>query len=127
MQLSPAQLGINAVTVTTSGTATDVSNLENMSLQFTAASISSGNGVFTVKVSVDGVNYVGYNMLIDNVTNSNAQNNTRVASKTLSSNTSVIVGLDTLSIGFKSIQVICTVTTDGSYSATLFGNKKTGA
>jgi len=80
-----------------------------------------------VQVSADGVNFVAYNMLIDNVTNTNAQNNTRVASKTLSSNTSVIVGLDTLSIGFKAIKVICTVTNDGSYSAILFGNKKTGS
>ena len=116
---------LNAVTATTTGTAVDVSSLENLSLQFTASGISSGNGVFTVKVSVDGTNFVAYNMLIDNVTNTNAQNNTRVPSKTLSSNTSVIVGLDSLSIGFKAIQVICTVTTDGSYTATLFGNRKT--
>lgn len=117
---------LNAVTTTTTSTNFDVGNLENMSLQFTATGIASGNGVFSVKVSSDGTNFVTYNMLIDNVVNTNAQNNTRIASKTLSSNTSAIVGLDTLSIGFKAIQVTCTVTTDGSYTAVLFGNKKTG-
>ena len=40
------------------------------------------SGVLTITVSLDGTNFYAYSMLIDNVANSNAQQLTRVASKT---------------------------------------------
>ncbi len=87
------------------------------SLQFTAASTSSGNGVFTVDASNDGTNWVAYNRLTTNVTNTNAQTDTRVASVTLNSNTSSIVILPD---PFAFYRVNCVVTTDGVYSATAY-------
>ena len=40
----------------------------------------------TIDVSNDGVNYVAYNMLMDNLINSNSQGFTRVASKVRNAN-----------------------------------------
>src|SRR6266404_1473294 len=76
--------------VATNGTNTaDVSKRQLRSIMFKAASIASGNGVFKVYVSNDnGVTWVQYNRLTDNVTNTNAQGDTRVSSVTLSSNIS---------------------------------------
>lgn len=114
--------------VTTAGANTsgpqDVSMRSKMSLQFTAAAISAGNGVFTVEVTnsqdANGTptNWVAYNRLTTNVTNTNGQNDTRVASVTLSSNTSAIVFFP-LGDYLRYMRVICTITTDGSYTATL--------
>lgn len=96
----------------------DVSMRKKMSLQFTAADISAGNGVFTVQVSNDGSNWVTYNRLTSNVTNTNGQTDTRVASVTLSSNTSVIAFFPAGDY-FKYIRVNVAVTTDGTYSCVL--------
>lgn len=88
-----------------------------MTLQFVASGITSGNGVFTVEVSNDGVNWVAYNKLTTNVTNTNGQTDTRVASVTLSSNTSSVVSLPE-NFAFYRVKVVASV--DGTYSATAF-------
>ncbi len=110
---------LSAVTATTTGDAIDISNVENVSIHILAASISSGNGVFTVLGSNDGTNFKALSTLIDNA----ATVGTRIASKTLSSNTSDIIflGNDTKP---RYIQVKVTVTTDGIYSAFVSGDKK---
>ncbi len=87
------------------------------SLQFVASSITSGNGVFTVEVSNDGTNWVAYNRLTTNVTNTNAQTDTRVASVTLSSNTSSVV---TIPDPYAFYRVKLVVSIDGNYSATAY-------
>ena len=107
---------LDAVTATTTSKPANIEQLKRIGLQFLAASISSGNGVFTVEGTLDGVNWVALSTLIDNVTNTNVQNFTRVASKTLSSNSSVLVWVDSR-LGLKAIRVVVTVTTDGAYSA----------
>lgn len=96
----------------------DVSMRTKMSLQFTASAITSGNGVFKVYVSNDGTNWVQYNRLTDNVVNTNAQTDTRVASVSLSSNGTKIYFFP---VGdyFRYIGVSLAVTTDGVYSAVL--------
>ncbi len=111
-------LALDAVAATTTSAAIDVSMRVKLSLQFVASAITSGNGVFTVEVSNNGTNWVAYNRLTTNVTNTNAQFDARVASVTLSSNTSSIVFFP---VGdyFRYIRVIATVTTDGAYSAIL--------
>ena len=112
---------LDAVTATvanTAATAYDVSKRQLKSIQFTASAITSGNGVFGVEVSNDGVNWVVYNRLTDNVTNTNAQGNTRVAGPTLSSNTSKIYFFPAEDL-FRLIRVFVTRTTDGTYSATI--------
>lgn len=96
----------------------DVSMRTKLSIKFIAASITSGNGVFKVYVSNDGANWVQYNRLTDNVTNTNVQNDTRVASVTLSSNGSKIYFFP---VGdyFRYIGVSLAVTTDGAYSVAI--------
>lgn len=90
-----------------------------MSFQFIAASITSGNGVFTVDVSNDGINWIAYNRLTTNVTNTNAQTDTRVASVTLSSNTNAVVSIPD-SFSFYRANVV--PTTDGLYSVTSYAS-----
>lgn len=106
---------LNAVTATTTSLGMPVIFSGRGSVQFVAGSITSGNGVFTVDVSNDGVNWIAYNRLTTNVANTNAQFDTRVASVTLSSNTSAIVFIPDPVVYFR---VKVTVTTDGVYSAT---------
>lgn len=84
-------------------------------LQFVASAISSGNGVFTVEASNDGINWTAYNRLTTNVANTNVQTDTRVANVTLNANSSAIV---TLPDPFAFYRVIATITTDGLYSVT---------
>lgn len=98
--------------------AVDVSARQKLSIQFTAASVTSGNGVFTVWVSNDGVTFIKYQRLTDNLTNTNAQTDTRVSSVTLSSNGSKIYFFPEGDY-FKYIMACVTRTTDGTYSATL--------
>ncbi len=96
----------------------DVSKRQKLSIQFTASGITSGNGVFKVYVSNDGTHWVQYNRLTDNVTNTNAQNDTRVSSVTLSSNTSKIYFFPSGDY-FRYVGVSLAVTTDGTYFAQL--------
>ena len=56
--------------------------------------VNNRSGVLTITVSNDGENFHAYNMLIDNTANTNGEQLTRVASKTLNSDTSVLVFLD---------------------------------
>lgn len=104
---------------TTSTTSTGAGGNGNgrASLQLTAASISSGNGVFTVDVSNDGTNWTAYNRLTTNATNTNAQTDARVASVTLSSNTTSFVTIPDAVAFFR---VNCVVTTDGTYTASAY-------
>lgn len=87
------------------------------SLQFTASGISAGNCVFTVDVSNDGTNWTAYNRLTTNATNTNAQTDTRVASITLSTNTTSVV---TLPDPFAFYRVNAVVTTDGTYTCSAY-------
>lgn len=111
----------SAVTATNTPVIHDVREYSFAGFVFTAASISAGNGVFTVEGSVDGDTFVALNLFLDNVTNSNVQNLTRVASSTLTTNTSKIYFLDLR--GIAAIRVTVTVTTDGSYSCSMFAQK----
>jgi len=56
---------------------------KNISITITeGGTVLNRSGDFTFFVSVDGTNFYAYSMMIDNVTNSNVQTITRVASKT---------------------------------------------
>ncbi len=112
---------LNAVTATVANTAADIYDLSKRqvkSIQFTCSGHASGNGAFGVEVSNDGSNWIVYNRLTSNLTNTNGQTDTRVAAPTLSSNTSAIYFFP---IGdyFRYIRVFVTVTTDGTYTATM--------
>lgn len=81
--------------------------------------LSSGenrSGVLGAQVSVDGINFSNYNMLISNVTNVISENITRVASITRATD-----GTDVLSFSesmWKSIKLVFTMTA-GSHSASV--------
>ena len=112
---------LNAVTASVANTDAsyeDVSKRQLKSIQFTCSAHTSGNGAFGVEVSNDGTNWVVYNRLISNVTNTNGQFDTRVAAPTLSTNTSSIYFFPT-SDYFRYLRAFVTVTTDGVYSCTL--------
>lgn len=96
----------------------DVSMRTKMSLQFIASAVTSGNGVFKVYVSNDGTNWVQYNRLTDNVTNTNVQTDTRVGSVTLST-TGTKIYFFPVGDYFRYIGVSLAWTTDGLYSAIL--------
>lgn len=114
-------LAPTAATVTAANArlvAQDMSQRKVKSIQFIATGVTSGNGVFTVEVSNDGVNWVTYNRLVSNVTNTNAQNDTRVAGPTLSSTGSQMFFFPVTDL-FRFISVSVAWTTDGTYSAVL--------
>lgn len=110
--------GKSATITNTAALPIDVSKRQLKSIQFTASGITSGTGAFGVEVSNDGTNWIVYNRLTSNVTNTNVQNDTRVAAPTLSSNTSSIYFFPT-SDYFRYIRVFLTFTTDGVYSAVI--------
>lgn len=107
---------IDAQTADKTSDAIKTKGAEKISLFFKASSITSGNGIFTVEVSPDGTNWIAYNKLIDNLINSNVQTLTRVASKTLNSNTSVMVTMDPNDV-YQFLRVKLDMTTDGTYDA----------
>ena len=102
---------------TTTSQAINVENAEKVTLLLTRTLHSSGSTAFTVTASVDGTTFIAVNTIVDNVTNTNAQDLTRVASATLSSNTSKMYALDIANFGYKEIKVVATRTTDGSATA----------
>lgn len=113
---------INAVTATTSGVF-DASAYENITVHFHATGISAGNGVLTVLGSNDGVNFVAVVFVDPTVTNTNAQNLTRIASLTLSSNTDKVAVIENI-MKFQFIKLTMTFTTDGTYSVFVSGDLK---
>lgn len=111
---------LSAVTATTTSTEIDVSGAEKVSFLFTRANHSAGSSAFSVTGSIDGITYVALNNIVSDVANTNAQTITRVASVTLSSNTSSLASLDMDYMALKSIKVTVTETTDGTHTAKVF-------
>lgn len=120
---SPSDIGLDGVTATTTSSAIDVRNAKKVTLFLKRANHSAGSTAFSVTGSIDGTNYVTSNMIIDNLTNTNAQNYTRVASKTLSADGTAVVGLDICKIPFRFIKVTATETTDGTHTASVYIEK----
>jgi hypothetical protein len=106
-----ADLGLNGVTSTTTGTVIDVSLREKLSFVFLCTGHSSGNGVFTIDGSNDGTNWVTSIAFQDATATAST---TFVTSKTLSSNTTA--GGYFPFVQFRYLRFVITVTTDGAYS-----------
>lgn len=107
---------LDAVAATTTSAAINVSGAKKIMLALTRTNHSSGNTVYTVTVSLNGVDFYAYNKLISNVANTNAQTPIRVASVTSSSNETVLLTLDPMDC-FVAIKVVATITTDGKATA----------
>lgn len=97
--------------------------VENITFQFHAASISSGNGVLTLLGSNDGVNYTAIAFVDPTPANTNAQNLIRLVSLTLSSNGDKLGAIETTA-KFAFLKFTVTVTTDGTYSVFVKTDKK---
>ena len=107
---------LNAVTATNTPEAIPMSDVNKATLSIVSdGTFNARSGVVTVTVSNDGKNYVAYNMLIPNSTNTSSQNLTRVASTTAINSTRqvAIYGLQDL-MPFNFIKVLLTVTDGGS-------------
>ena len=114
------------ITATNTPTAIEMSDVEKATIVITSAgTFLNRSGVLTASVSMDGVNYATYNMIVPNVTNTNAQNITRVASTTAISTTGqvAIYGITDL-IPFRYIKLLFTITDgatpQGSFSIGLY-------
>ncbi len=110
------------VAATTTSRGIPVDNASNVSIQLKAATVTSGTGTFTMQVSNDGgATWTPYSRMNSNATNTNVQGDTRVASVVLNSAGSSMIFVpagDTFGL----FRLICTVATDGSYSAFAFIN-----
>lgn len=77
--------------------------------------VNNRSGAFTFYVSNDGVTFVAYNMVIDNVTNTNGQNLTRIASKTRNAAGSDVLFFDPATLGgITYFKVVPTITDGGA-------------
>lgn len=125
IQYTDSVTAVSAIT-TTGTTITagfDVSKRQLRSVQFLATSFTSGIVTIRVDVSNDTVDnpssqWVQYNRLTDNVTNTNAQNDTRVALFNSNSNVAKIYFFP---VGdyFKQIRFRVGIVTDGTVSVFL--------
>lgn len=126
---------INAVTATTTSSKFWVGGANRIGFLFRRANHSAGSTAFTVKASLEefelangaadafgnptggtAVTMTALNMLVSNVTNTNAQMRTRVNSTSLAANGDAFVWLEP-DILVNWIEVTATETTDGTHSA----------
>lgn len=115
MALKPQAVGaLSLVTSTATSPTIDISRQERTSVEFIAASVSSGNGVFTIDGSNDKTNWV---LAIAFQDAQSTASTTYATSKTLGVSSCAGAYVPP---GFEFIRVKCTVTTDGSYSAIVF-------
>ena len=110
---------IDAVTDTATSSAQLVAGVRGIGIEFYSTAVEGTQdrvGNIKITVSMDGgTTFKDYNMLIDNVANTNAQNLTRVISKELTGVSSAILWMtpETLS-GITHIKAVFTRTTAGT-------------
>lgn len=127
---------LSAVTATTTSAKFWVGGAKRIGILLRAAAITSGNGAFAIKGSLQpfedgagggqdeftnpkggsGVTMTAINMFLDNVTNTNAQTLTRVNGTTLSANGDKYLWLSPECL-MNWLEITVTRTTDGTYSA----------
>jgi hypothetical protein len=112
-------LALNATTGTTTSANYPVAGAKRIGFLFTRTNHSAGSSTFTVNIGLQDVSepsptMVACNVLVDNVTNTNAQNLTRIGSRALASNTSSVVWLD-FPVTFVNVSAV--TATDGNSTA----------
>lgn len=91
---------ISDTVATASEKVIECAGAKGVALTLTAKDIAGDRAIkLEVDVSIDGTNYVGYNMLIDNLANTNAEGLTRVDSKTRNADGTDIVWMDPETLG----------------------------
>lgn len=108
---------LNNVTATTTSREVQIMGAKKVSLRFKRSNHSAGSSAFSVETTLNGTDWFTYNLLIDNVANTNVQNITRVSGKTLASDTEAQVSLDLNSMAVMAFRVVVTETTDGTHYA----------
>jgi hypothetical protein len=134
---------LNAVTATTTSSKFWVGGAKRIGLHYRRADHSSGSTAFTVKASLEpleiangpldahnnltggsAITMTALNMLVSNVTNTNAQTRTRVNSVSLAANGDAIAWLEPDAIAWLEpdilvnwLEITATETTDGTHSA----------
>lgn len=116
---------LNAVTATTVSQKIWVGDFDRVAILYRRANHSAGSTAFTVKagfaqLASDTPTMTAYNMLIDNLTNSNVQTPTRINSKTLNADGDAMVWMDPAAPATH-IEITATETTDGTHSAFIIG------
>lgn len=105
---------LDAISATTTSDVIDINGADRVTLSLNVSALTGDAGkatsTFAVTVSADGENYVTYNKLVDNVTNSISQNLTRVASVAIDSNTTKIYSMDLQHDVFKFMKITDTIT-----------------
>lgn len=116
---------ISGATATTTSSKIWVGDYDRVAILYRRADHGSGSTAFTVKAGF-GENasatptMTAYNMLIDNLTNTNAQTPTRINSKSLAADGDAMVWMDPTSPATH-IEITATETTDGTHSAWVIG------
>lgn len=105
----------SAITATATGAAINVVGAKRIGIEFTeGGTVLNRSGVLTVVVSLDGgTTFRAFSMLISNVTNTNAQNLTRVASVTRNTAGTDIIAISP-EIPFTHIKTVVTITDGGT-------------
>lgn len=116
---------ISGATATATSSKIWVGDYERVAILYRRADHGSGSTAFTVKAGFgesasDTPTMTAYNMLVDNLTNTNGQMPTRINSKTLAANGDAMVWMDP-SAPATHIEITATETTDGTHSAWVIG------
>ena len=112
---------LNAVTATTTSSKYYVGGAKRVAVLLRRADHGSGSSAFTIKGSLDEIGTVtptmtALNVWLDNVTNTNTQNLTRVVGKTLAANGDAFLWLSPECL-INWIEITCTESVDGTHSA----------
>ena len=101
------------VTTTTTGPFVCVGERRNLSVQMVTG-VGGGGTVYTFDVSNDSQNWTPYNRLVENITNTNVQNDTLVSSVTLGASANAIVFIKRDHFNY----IRCTATVSGGTPST---------
>jgi len=105
------------VIATTTSEPVDILGAKRITLALTRADHGSGSSAFKVQVSVDGTTFADFNGLMQDLTNTNAQTQTRATTISLAANTTVMASMDLSAHNFSAMRVVVTETTDGTHTA----------
>ena len=113
---------LDAVTASTTSTGINIDGAKRVTMlldqDYVGGSGYLATTTYTFSASVDGLTYVTYNKLIDNLTNSNVQDITRVASKVADDGADYILSMDLTNDIFSYFKVIATTVTPNPLAST---------
>ncbi len=105
---------LDAVTITSTSEAFDVSKRQQITIEFICANHTSGNGVFSVDATNDDISANNWVTGISFRDAKATASTTWVVAETLSANGTAGIYVPG---GWRYIRVVCAVTTDGTYTA----------